>query len=740
MTFLYPSVFWFGLPVIALPAIIHLLHLRRQRKIAWPAMEFLLESQEQSRRWINLRELLLLLLRTLALALVLLMLAGPTTRSGWLNQFMERPVHYLIILDDSYSMTDRWPDTSAWREAIAASTQLVRAAADESPANVVSVLLHSEADAMAEDPRPGLFRRHLDAEGLAEVIARLESTTPSDHSPSLLNVLHRGLDIAKLQSADQDLIISLVGDFRARDIAASDEVAKLVEHLSELSQQLRLIRCVRQRHENLAIVSLEPESGVRASGVEMWMRLAVRNFGTQTARDVIVELQQDGNPLVAVPVGDLPAGELAESRFRVTFSGEGPHWLEASIEADAIELDNRRRFATLLPETRKVLLVDGSPGGWESYYLSTAVNPGGNTKSGWFPQVIKPAQLKSIAALDEYALVGLLDVPRLESDQIERIAQYVDQGGGLYITLGESIDRRHYADLLFRQGEGWLPAPPTLPTQWVGSSMARGESELPLPDIRVTDHPLFRIFQGERNSMLSLMRVNYYYALAGSWQTQVDERTEVIATLGQSTPLMIEKSIGAGKVVMQTTRIAPDPGTLGAWSNWGPNPAFVVLANDLLGYMASSVGVDQLGMVGQPATATVSPREFAPSGNLVSLDPQRPFAANLGPVSQGEQLELASPPLQRATMYQLSLDRLGGGTEPRFLAVNVDPREGDLELANDTTLRQKLAFDNLSIQYADQLQGEASASESSWTGLLMVAIVAILLAEQGLAYLCSFHE
>ena len=42
--------------------------------------QFLLESQEQSRRWVNLQEMLLLLLRTAAVALAVFMLAGPTMR------------------------------------------------------------------------------------------------------------------------------------------------------------------------------------------------------------------------------------------------------------------------------------------------------------------------------------------------------------------------------------------------------------------------------------------------------------------------------------------------------------------------------------------------------------------------------------------------------------------------------------------------------------------------------------
>jgi hypothetical protein len=739
VSFLYPSVFWFGLPVIALPAIIHLLHLRRQRKVDWPAMQFLLESQEQSRRWINLQEMLLLLLRTLAVALVVVMLAGPTTRSGWLNQFVERPVHHLLVLDDSYSMTDRWADTTAWREAVAASTDLVRAAADASQSNVVSVLMHSEGPGATDNPRPALFRRSLDVEGLTALVSRLESTPPSDKRTSLVDTLHRAVDIAQLQSPDQDLMVYLIGDFRAADLAAADEITKHVQILAETAERVRLIRCVRQRHENLALVSLEPEGGVRASGVEIWMRMNLRNYGTQVARDVIVELEQDGKPLVAVPVGDIPPGELVERKFRVAFSGEGPHWLAAKHEADAIELDNTRRFAALLPETQKVLLVDGSPGSWESYYLSTAINPGGNTKSGWNPQVIKPSQLAALPTLDEHSIVALLDVPRLTPADVARLQQYVEQGGGLYITLGESIDRKFYADELFRGGTGWLPAPPHLPTQWIGSGTT-GDVEEPQPDLRVTDHPLFRIFQGQRNSMLALMRVNYYYALAGGWQSATDDNTRVIATLGRSVPLVIEKQVGEGKVVLQTTKISPDQQTLGSWSNFGANPAFVVLANDLFSYLASPLRVDQAYQVGEQVRVNASPRLFAPSGKVSSLDAERPFAASLTDVSQGEQRELSTPPLERAGMYNLSLDRLGGGTESRLVAVDVNPEEGNLELAADTTLRQKLAFDNLAIDYADQLRGESSPSESTWTEIVLVTLMLILVVEQGLAYVCSFHE
>ena len=101
MSFLFPTVFWIGLPLVALPLVIHLLNLRRQKRVPWAAMQFLLESQERSKTWISLQELLLLLLRTAAIALLVVMLARPTARSGWIGRLLNRPVHHLVLLDDS---------------------------------------------------------------------------------------------------------------------------------------------------------------------------------------------------------------------------------------------------------------------------------------------------------------------------------------------------------------------------------------------------------------------------------------------------------------------------------------------------------------------------------------------------------------------------------------------------------------------------------------------------------------
>ena len=84
-TFDFMTLLWWGLPFAAAPVIIHLINLLRHRVVRWPAMEFLLASQRKYRTRILLKQLLLLLLRILAIVGLALLFAQPRwdKKSRW---------------------------------------------------------------------------------------------------------------------------------------------------------------------------------------------------------------------------------------------------------------------------------------------------------------------------------------------------------------------------------------------------------------------------------------------------------------------------------------------------------------------------------------------------------------------------------------------------------------------------------------------------------------------------------
>lgn len=104
MSFLQPLIL-FGLPLIALPIIIHLIHQRRFQTVKWAAMAFLLAATRMSKGYARLRQWLILAARTVAIAGLIFAVSRPLS-SGWLGMAAGGRVDTtIILLDRSASMS-----------------------------------------------------------------------------------------------------------------------------------------------------------------------------------------------------------------------------------------------------------------------------------------------------------------------------------------------------------------------------------------------------------------------------------------------------------------------------------------------------------------------------------------------------------------------------------------------------------------------------------------------------------
>src|SRR5438132_12986199 len=110
MTFLQP-ILLVALPFVSLPIIIHLINQRRYQTVRWAAMMFLLAANRMSRGYARLRQLLILLFRTLAVAGLIFAVSRPLA-SGWLGRAASgRADTTIILLDRSPSMRQQGPGT-----------------------------------------------------------------------------------------------------------------------------------------------------------------------------------------------------------------------------------------------------------------------------------------------------------------------------------------------------------------------------------------------------------------------------------------------------------------------------------------------------------------------------------------------------------------------------------------------------------------------------------------------------
>jgi hypothetical protein len=763
LTFLFPTLLTIGLPLMAVPILIHLINLRRQQRIRWAAMQFLLESQRRNRRWILLKQLLLLLTRMAVIGVLVVMLAHLVLRSQWLALFGRGTTHHLVLLDDSYSMSDRWNDTNALAEGKKAVQAIVEQAAQQSDRQLVTLLRFSEAAQLSAGAQPKVFAEQINDTFRSRLESLLASWEPSQTDVGPAEAL-KAVPRLPFSKNDESLVVYLVGDFRARQFASATEIGKLLADLKEKEHvaQIHLVRAVREARPNLAITSLVPESGVRAAGIEMWMKVTVANYGDQSARGVTVQLEQDGDALPTVGLDDIPPRDEVTRKFRVQFPGVGGHSLTASLGADAVDVDNRRYFACDLTAARPVLIVDGSKDGRGGHQLSLALAPSANTPTGWQPHVEPPSFLADTEKLNRQAAVILLDVPRLAEDELASLENYVRNGGGVSFFVAADTDRSFYNERFYRNEHGLFPAPLKLPNQLV----ERGDR----PDVQVTQHPLFQVLASRRNDFLPLLTVNYYYALDEDWQPPKDGAVRVIASLRNNAPFVIEKRFGKGRVIAHLTKLSSSDTPQGKWSTWSQNPVFPVLANELVSYLAATRQNDPLYNIGDDLAVTVDDGKYDPHFRFIlpakvaaPAAPANRTQAAAGKMAESTAASTSTRAAARAELlidatasagkltgklehvaasgiYEVQLQPINGPMERRKLAVNVPNGEGDLALTSNPDVARQLAGIDYQMHDAKDMALNAQQLAGFQMGdALLVALIVMLLAEQLLAYMASYH-
>jgi len=739
LSFLFPTLLTIGLPLIAVPLLIHLINLRRQNKIRWAAMQFLLQSERQNRRWILFKQWLLLATRMAAIALLVLLLSHVVVRNEWLRLLGSGTTHHVVLVDDSYSTGDRWESTSALAEAKRAVQAIVEQAHQQSSSQLVTLLRFSEAARLSAGAQPEVFAEAIDDDFRSNLEAIVAGWQPSQTDVGPVDAL-KAIPRLPLAGDDQTVILYVVSDFRTRQFGSASEVRERLEEMKPDIAQIHLVRSVRETRPNLAITKLEPEAGVRAAGVETWMNVTVANYDDAPARSVLVQLEQDGDALPSLSLDDIPAGKEVTKKFRVQFAGTGAHSLTATLEPDAVEIDNRRFFACDLPAARPVLIVDGSPDQRGARQLTLALDPGGNTHTGWRPHVEPVSYLARTEDLGPQAAIVLMDVATLKDDELAALEKYVDSGGGVAWFVGSMTNRDFYNERLYRDGKGLFPVPLTLPTQLMDS---RHEST---PDVDVTDHSLFRALAGTRNGFLPLVMVDYYFAVPEDWKAPEDGETSVLAKLRNDAPLVVEKKFGKGRVVAQLTKLSTGDTPLGRWTNWSLNPVFPVLANELVAYLSAGQPNSSLRLVGDDLVVRVPQDKFDPAMRFILPSDTASGSATTRPelpvdaTKENGELVGTLENVAASGNYEVQLQPLEGTPERRAYAFNVPVGEGDLHV----TSREELSRGLAGVEYQLHDAADMSIDRQQLAGMqlgdtLLGVLIAMLLAEQVLAYIASFH-
>ncbi len=756
-SFFNPGLLTVGGALIAVPVIIHLINRLRFRRVRFAAMEFLLQSQQRNRRRILLEQLLLLLMRMGIVAALVLLIARLIIDPEQMSIFRGAKAHHVILLDDSGSMRERNLETSAFGEAKDVITRLVAEGARRPETQKLTLVTVSRPDA------PLFTQRDVNEAFVSELETKLENLEATHQAGDITRALEA---IGQLFEDDKAAAkhLHVISDFRRTDWIEQKAVPAGIRSLSEQEVAMNLVRVVAEPRGNLAVTTLTSSVPTAAVGVPVRFRVGVQNLGNQVVRDVRLSVTSDGRKLpLSLRFDQIEPQQEAFRDFDATFDTPKRHKLAVALDGDVLPEDNARYLAIDVQDRNRVLIVDGNPTGEDWFYLDTALSPDATT-TGLQPLVGDVDVLRR-EPLDRFQCIYLLNVAELPPDALFAVSEYVAAGGGLAWFLGDAINPSFYNDKLYAEGKGLFPVQ-------LGAAPRRlvpDETDV-RPDLEVTPHPIFSVFQGQDNPLIETVRVNEYFPLADERTGETPRGLKTIASLRNGSPFMLQHQFGKGRVITCLSSAGPLPTSNGEdWNNWARNPSYVVTQLELQKYIAIR-SANELGReTGEPIVVALDPADYVDTVEVVAPDvlAERVTRLKAAPVQPadgeptGDQAgadadstkttpgEAKSTSLLSARfadtdqpgVYTVRLTDHSQLTHEELIAYNFPLVESSLLLATTPDLRRQIGQDvRVQIQEAGNLQwiqGQEAGQEIR--NLLLLVLFALLLGEQFLAYKMSYH-
>ena len=444
-------------------------------------MDFLLQSYRKQKKWIRLRQLLLLLSRIAVAFLLIAMLCGWTGGRRALSVLGGTTTHHVVILDDSYSMGDaslsnsRVSDDSglpatAYGRALGALQNLTHRLASDDSNHQLTVMRASRASMAV---RGGVDSGDAAADISAQTITgdgRLTSRVMSTSVSSIRCELTQALDLTSelIESTPADsTFVYVASDFRHRDWGTPERLAQSLQKLP-VGTSVRMIDCAANPGANLAVTELTPLQDVWVSGVPVVVNVTVKNYSKTTAKNIPLQTRVirygDGvssvdptrrysgevESLPTMVIESLPPGGSVTKTFQVYVTERGTHAIEASLPDDVLMIDNTRSCTLPLSDVERVLVIQGSDEERGAYHLSTVLDPGSQVRIGAVPEVKPAAFLRSATweSLAPYRAIYLINVQEIGANAADALNRYVRRGGGLAMFLGGDVSATSYNENL----------------------------------------------------------------------------------------------------------------------------------------------------------------------------------------------------------------------------------------------------------------------------------------------------
>jgi hypothetical protein len=625
VSFLAP-LFFAGLVALAVPILVHLTHKERKDVVVFPSLMFLSRIPYQAVRRQRIRNWLLFALRCLALIFLAIAFARP-----FLNRpALASPVRSLgarelvILLDRSYSMGygDRWT------RAVDAAKRAISGLGSNDRASLV--VFDGTATAATEPTA--------DKAILGTALDGVRPGAGATRYEPAFKLAQRLLVDSKLPRRE----VLLISDFQRVGWDGRDSPSL------PAGTTVDKVDLADAKTANVAVTGVDFRRDYADDRERVAITARLVNRGGEPRTGTPVSLELNGR-IVETKQVTIAANAAATVDFAAAPLPAGTTRGVVRSADDALPRDNAFFFAISRGQALSVLVIDGHEGSASrSLYVERALGIGQQPN---FRVTTRRLGSFTVSDLAGRSLILLNDSDLPGGELGRRLVEYVQNGGGLLVALGDRAaprDRPAYASELL---------PPTADAP-IDRSADRGGT-LGYID---RSHPIFEVFSAPRSGDFTTPRFFRYRNVTPA------PGDEQLARFDDGHIALLERKVGRGRVLVWASSFD------GIWNDLPLQPVFLPVAHQMAKYAAAYADERPWSVVGQVANLPSIFRDSTPGDAASRAD----YVA-VAPSGQRTRLDgtaRRSVELTEQGFYQL--ERAGTRGEPRVVAVNVDLAESDL--------------------------------------------------------------
>lgn len=692
------------------PLVIHLINLRRPRKLSFPTLAFFEQLKKSTIRRIRIKQFLLLALRIAAIIMLALALARPllSPSLGGAAETNE-PKLTALLIDNSPSMSRIGADGPFIDQARHIAGRIVEGSSDEDR------FLVTGTNAISSGSGTQLVNR----ERALDLIGEMEVSNSGNRIAESVRMIVNRLNTSSMQQA----MIYLVTDAQQsqlddlKELDGPDPGSDSDPDSDDAGQTgLEIITVGSSMQPNIAVSGLELRTRMLSSGNPVTLQAEVRNFGNAEAANQFVSLEFDDRMVGQYEV-NLGAGETRQLSFEVVPQTVGDIAGKVVIEGDEVDFDNAYHFVISIPETRSVLLVSEEKHGSSEFvsYLQPALEAArrSNTQITFNRRPPDEVDQSNWLQHDVIILDGLRQVPEYWFEDLQR---YVQGGRGLLFFPSEQGDIRNYNSFMGLFNAGRFTG--------IQGEYASFKPVARLDDL-VEGHPILEEMFVKENEddeiRVTLPELFFYYLFESG--TGTGSYPILTSTTGDE--ILVEQRFGEGRMLIST--LGTDPG----WSNFPVNALFAPIYYRSVLYASAS---EQGGLTGHELGDP-----FVWTGALGNSDQEVElrlgevtYRAEVQTVPQGIMLRYSGNGWGPGVLHIIA------GDSERLVAVNQDIMESDFEtlqtdelenyLDNSVTITGVLNASELSEDDLVSQLRSASMGKEVWSWFIWAALL-LLVAE-----------